>query len=584
AALIDVESYAVSLDLTAGQDTVTSHTEVRFQCREPGAATFADLTVPTVTRVVLNGESLDPARVLADGRLHLAGLAEANVLSVDAEFGYESDSRGLTRFTVPSDGAQYVLVNLFPASAPSVFCCFDQPDLRAEVTLTVSAPAGWECMSIAPVAARPAPGEAGVWRFAPAPGIHTYDLTLCAGPYVTVAEEEISGLAGPIRLRVWCRPRLAAEAGLARIGGIISQSLRYYERLLGVACPYPEINVVFLPEMAAIAMQVPSLTAANEPLLQRAPDPEDGFATRVLAHEVAHVWFGCMVEGRWWDDLWLGEAMATYLSVLAGDEALGQDPAWAWFGVVEKDVAYQADSVPGTPPVSSAVPDPSDALNRPYAITYVKGASVIRQLAALIGDDALRAGLRDYLTRYGGAVATLDDLVGCWSRASGRDLTGWASDWLRTPGVNMLRPELTLAADGTVGSFAVAQDPAPVLRTHRVEIGAYTRSGGRLRRTGLASVQVGGAVTEVPELTGTRAPDAFVVNDGDLTLARIRFDPASWRVLAEVALDVGDPTTEAVLWNAAWDMTAIAAELTAAEFTGLLARRIAAGSPPPGLQ
>jgi aminopeptidase N len=583
AALINVESYEIFIDLTASKDTVTSHTEVRFGCRKPGAATFADLTMATVTRVVLNGESLDPAEVLSGGRLRLAGLAGDNVLSVDAEFGYETDSRGLTRFTDPSDGAQYVLINSFPTSAPSVFCCFDQPDLRADVTLTVSAPAGWECMANAPVSARPGPGEAGVWRFGTAPRLQMYCLVLCAGPYVKVAEEEIPGLAGPIRLRVWCRPQLAAEPGLARIGGIISQSLRYYERLLGVACPYREFNLVFPPELAAIAMQVPSLTAANEPILQRAADPEDGFATRVLRHEVAHVWFGCMVEGRWWDDLWLGESLATYAGVLSGAEAMEGQSGWAWFGVVEKDVAYQADSVPGTPPVSSTVVEAADAMDRPYGILYVKGASVIRQLAALIGDDALLAGLRDYLTRYGGATATLDDVVACWSRASGRDLTGWAQDWLRTPGVNTLRPQLTLTADGTVGSFAVGQDPAPVLRTHRVQIGAYTAAGGPLRRTGLVSVEVSGQAAEVLELTGTRAPDAFVVNDGDLTYARIRFDAGSWRALAEVALDVGDPTTEAVLWNAAWDMTAIAAELPAAEFTDLVARRIATGALPPGL-
>jgi aminopeptidase N len=583
-ALIEVESYTVALDFTAGPDTVGSHTEIRFRCREPGAATFADLAADTVRRVVLNGTSLDPAGLLAGERLHLAGLAADNALTVDAEFGYTTDSRALSRWADPAGGAVYVMVTCFPAFAPAVFCCFDQPDLRANVTLSVTAPPGWECQANAPVTSRPAPGAAGLWEFAPARKMHTYDLALCAGPYLAVAEEELAGVDGPIRLRVWCRPRLATEPGLRRVGSVVGRALRYYEELLGVACPYRELNLVFPPDLAPLAMQVPALTTVSESLLQRAADPQDHQVLVILAHEVAHVWFGCMVESSWWDDLWLAESMATYLSLLAADEALSLGAVWAEFATTDKALTYQVDSVPGTPPVSSPVTDASDALSKPYAITYVKGASAIRQLAALIGDEALRTGLREYLTRYAWGCATLADLVDCWGRASGRDLAGWAREWLRTAGVNTLRPELALAPDGTIGSLAVVQDASPAPRTHRVAAGLYARQDdGRLRRHRVASVEISGDRTEVAGLAGAAAPDAVVLNDGDLTLARIRFDAASWRALSACALDVGDPLTEAVLWNAAWDMTK-AAELTAAEFTGLVARRIAAEAPPAGLQ
>jgi aminopeptidase N len=582
AALIDVESYQVFIDLTAGDDTVRSLTEVRFACREPGAATFADMTAPTVSRVVLNGENLDPARVLADGRIRLRGLAAANVLTVEAESGYATDGRGLTRFTDPSDRSVYLLANCFPTSAPRVCCCFDQPDLPAALTLTVSAPAGWECAAISPLTSRPAAGEAGLWRFETTPPVKPYELTLCAGPYVTVADEEFPGLGGPVRLTVRCRPRLAGEPALARIGGVVRRTLRYYEQLLGVACPYREYHVVCAPELAATAMQVPALMVVSEPLLQRGADQEDDFFSGVLAHEVAHVWFGCMVEGAWWDDLWLGEAMAEYLSLLAEEEALDLEAKWARFGLVNKALVYQADSVPGTPPVSSPVADAADALSRPVTITYSKGCAVIAQLAALIGDEALRAGLRDYLTRYARSATTLADLVGCWSRACGRDLTGWAGQWLQTPGVNTLRPELALAADGTVGSLTVRQEPGPVLRTHRVAVGLYGWEGGRLRRQRVATAEISGAATVIPELAGAMAPDAVVVNDGDLTLAKVRLDEGSLRALTACAMDVGDPRTEAVGWNAAWEMVTTA-DLRPADFTELVARRLLAGHPPEGL-
>jgi aminopeptidase N len=312
----------------------------------------------------------------------------------------------------------------------------------------------------------------------------------------------------------------------------------------------------------------------GESLLAAIADPGDRFAPMVLAHEVAHLWFGCLVEGRWWDDLWLAEALATYLSYGA---VPGQ---WAEFGMREKAAAYQADLLPGAEPVAAPVASAAAALTRSPAITYSKGASVIRQLGALIGETALDAGLHDYLVTFGGGATTLTDLVGCWAAASGRDLSGWAERWLRAAGADTLTAELTLAADGTVGSLAVLQDPPG--RVHHVAVGLYDQAGGGLRRRGAVRAELAGARTELPGLGGTRAPDAVLVNDGDLTFARARFDARSFRVLTACALEVSDPLTEAVAWNAAWDMLA-SAELPAGEFTGLVGRRIGRPQPPPGL-
>ena len=586
AALLDVESYAVSLDLAAGPERVRSRVEIRFRCAEPGAETFADLRARAVTRVSRNGVSLDPGRAVSGGRLHLPGLAAANVLTVEAEFGYSQGGRGLSVFADPADGGTYTFGYCYPTSAPGVFCCFDQPDLRADLALTVTAPAGWECASNGAVTRLPAGGAAGTWRFATVPAMKPYELAVCAGPYVTAPAPDYRGGA-VVRMSTSSRSTLAGSAGLARVGGVVRQALGYYEQLLGVRCPYPKYDVVFVPDLGPAAVSLPGLMLVSETLLPRLADPGDDFGPLVLAHEAAHLWFGCLVEGRWWDDLWLAEALATYLSYTAWEEVLGVDSPWRAFCMREQAAAYRADSLPGAQPVSSPVADAAEALARPAAITYAKGASVIRQLAALIGTEALRDGLRDYLARYGGAATTQDDLVGCWSRASGRDLTGWAEQWLRAPGVNTLRPQLTLAADGTVRSLAVVQDPPPApaagpLRTHRVAIGMYDRDGIRLRRRRVAVAELTGARTVVPELAGAPAPDALIVNDGDLTFAQIRFDGRSLRALLACAMDVDDPLTEAVCWNAAWDMTT-AAELSVAEFTDLAARRISDGRPPAGV-
>jgi aminopeptidase N len=595
AGLIDVGSYAVFLDLATDPGTVRSRAEIRFRCREPGAATFADLHAPAVNRVTCNGQGLDPGAAVSDGRLHLPGLAAGNVLTVDAELGYSPAGRGLTRFADPADGVDYALGYGYPTSAPSLFCCFDQPDLRADMTLTVSTPAGWECVANGVVTDRPAEGEAGTWRFATVPAMKPHDLAVCAGPYVTSSDEDYRGTGGGVRISVRTRRTLAGSAGLARVGGLVREALAWYERTLGVACPYRKYDVVFVPDLGPTAVSLPGIMLVSETLLQRMADPGDDFGPLVLAHEVAHLWFGCLVEGRWWDDLWLAEALATYLSYTAWEEVLGLDSPWRAFCMREQATAYRADSLPSTQPVSSPVPNAAGALARPSAITYAKGASVIRQLAALIGGQALRDGLRDYLTCYGGTATTLGDLVGCWSRASGRDLTRWAEQWLRTPGVNTLRPRLTLAADGTVRSLVIVQEPgetarpgetAPpgetVLRTHRLAIGAYDRHGNRLRRRQVTGAEVTGTRTVVPGLAAAPAPDAFIVNDGDLTFARLRFDGRTLRALLACGMDMDDPLTEAVCWNAAWDMTTTA-ELSVPQFTDLVARRVSGPRPPAGI-
>ena len=569
AALIDVRSYDVFLDLTAGAaGPVLSRTEIRFGCREPGTATFAELTA-AASSAVLNGREVGPA---ADGRLALPGLAAENLLVVEAETA--EGGRGLTWFTDPADGASYLLYLGYPTEAPSVFCCFDQPDLTATSTLSLALPAGWEPLSNGPVTERPPAGQPGMWRFGPVDGTRTYDLTIAAGPYVE-DWRGAGGAGGSVRMSIWRRPSLAGAdgvAGIARFAETAQRALEYYERTLGVPCPYPKYDIGFVPRLSALAVSIPGLMLVSENLLARMADPDDDFVAMVCAHEVSHLWFGCHVSMRWWEDLWQDEAMATYMSYTA----LGDADAWTAFCYREEPRAYQADALPGRQPVSSPVASAADALFRLPALTYSKGAAVIRQLAALIGDDALRAGLADFMRRFGGGSAGLDDLIACWSRSAGRDLGGWADEWLRTEGASTLQGTVVAAPDGTIGSLAVRQDGP---RTHRLGIGLYDRSevGSGLRRRRVISAEISGPVSEVAVPAGEAMPDALVLNDGDLSYAEISFDPATLEALARAAMDVGDPLTEAVCWNAAWRMVTAGSEagsLAAADFAGLVIRRL----------
>jgi len=215
--------------------------------------------------------------------------------------------------------------------------------------------------------------------------------------------------------------------------------------------------------------------------------------------------------------------------------------------------------------VSSPVSTAAQGRDKPYGILYAKGASVIRSLAELIGDDALRRGLNEYLTRFAFSSATLDDLVGCWSRASGQDLAGWAEQWLRAEGATTVR----LDADG-----AVVQD---VPRRQRIGIGLYDLDGdGRLRRRGLLHAELDAGRTAV---AGLNSADAVVLNDQDLSYTRTGFDARSARALTAAACQVGDPLSEAVCWNGFW-LLVTSGELTAAQFTDMACRRLQAGGLP----
>lgn len=552
-ALIDVESYDVFLDLSEAPPR--SRTEVRFRCRTPGAATFADVCMPVVHRAVLNGAELGPA---VAGRLPLPSLAAENVLIVDAELAEGS----FERHADAADGTEYLHVSGFPSGAGELMACFDQPDLGGLVTLTLRAPAGWEVFASGAVVSRPAAGEAGDWRFAPVPGMEPYLMLICAGPFVT----DVRIGAGPVRLSVARRLSLAGADGIGALGRfaeVARDSLNRYADMFRVPCPDPKYDIVFVPGLAALAMSVPGLMLVNESLLARMTDPEDDVIAVVCAHEAAHLWFGSHVSMRWWDDLWLDEAMATYVSQTADERQ------WIAFGYRSKSGAYEADELPGREPVSSPVNSSDLALSRPAPLTYSKGASVIRQAGALIGEAALIDGLGDYLVRFGGRTATVDDLVGCWSRASGRDLAGWADEWLRTAGVSTLRPAVRVAG-GRLASVAVSQD---VPRTHVLGVGLYDFAGSRLRRREVVRAEISGALCEVKDLAGMPVPDAIVLNDGDLGYARIRFDPRSFEALSAVAMDLGDPLTESVCWNAAWHLVT-SAELPAEELVDLILRRL----------
>lgn len=569
AALLSNVAYEVELDLTTGEETFRSTTRVTFQA-EPGSHTFVDLVFARLHHAELNGVAL-PDSAIADGRLALDGLQGSNELVVTADCAYEHTGVGLHRFHDPVDGHTYLHTQFEPFDAHRMYACFDQPDLKAPFQLTVTAPREWQLIAntTGEWADDPASGTAR-WTFPPTPPISTYLTALVAGPFRFVADRHPSA-----ELRWWARASLFehVERQAEELFTLTRQGLDFFEDRFGVAYPFDRYDQLLVPEFNFGAMENPGCVTYNEAFVFRSAvtDAQRQSRASTILHEMAHMWFGNLVTMRWWDDLWLNESFATYMGTRAVAEATRFTDAWASFAAQLKAWAVDQDQLPSTHPITADLADTDALLTHFDGITYAKGASVLKQLVAWVGDEAFYTGIRDYFERHAYGNAELADFLDALAKASGRDLDAWASEWLQTSGVATLRPELD-ADDDRIERAAIVQEPAtvgdPTLRRHRLVVGAYDHDGQTLARTGRFELDVEGARTEVAQLADTRRPDLLLVNDEDLAFAKIRLDERSVATLRRRLGDLDDEVAGAVAWGAVWDMVRDA-ELAASEFVGL---------------
>jgi len=565
ARLLEVDTYEIELDLSGAQEggTFRSVTTVRFDAREAGTS-FIDLVAPTVHEVVLNGVPLDPAEVFADSRIALPGLvAGRNELRVVADCAYTNTGEGLHRFVDPVDQQAYLYTQFEVPDARRVFASFEQPDLKASFAFTVTAPEGWTVISNSPT---PEPRE-NVWRFEPTPRISTYVTALIAGPYHSVHSSwEKDGRSVP--LGIYCRPSLAEHLDADAIFEVTRQGFDWFHEKFDHPYPFAKYDQLFVPEFNAGAMENAGAVTIRDQYVFRSKVTDAAYEVRAetILHELAHMWFGDLVTMEWWNDLWLNESFATYTSIACQAAAPGSrwPHAWTTFANSMKTWAYRQDQLPSTHPIMAEIRDLDDVLVNFDGITYAKGASVLKQLVAYVGEDAFFRGVQTYFRRHAWGNTRLTDLLTALEETSGRDLKAWSAAWLETAGINVLRPELTTDDNGVITSFAVRQEapalPAgargePVLRPHRIAIGSYELDGGRLVRTGRVELDVDGERTEVPELVGSRRPDVILLNDDDLSYAKVRLDPESLAAVTRHLGDFAESLPRALCWASAWDMT-----------------------------
>jgi aminopeptidase N len=575
AGLLAVSSYDLFLDVTdgrghPGEETFRSITTIRFDARTPGADTFVDLVADHVRSATLNGVELDVSGYTEEHGLALPDLAATNELVVDADCRYSRSGEGLHRFVDPEDGQVYLYSHFEPAEAKRMFACFDQPDLKGTFTLHVTAPFDWQVISNTGDRTLEA-GEAGsqLAHFAPTKRISTYLVALVAGPYAKVTD-----LHDGIPLGLYCRASLAKHLDPDELFSVTKAGFDFYHRVFDYPYPFDKYDQLFVPEFNAGAMENAGAVTILEDYVFRSKTSRARYERRAetVLHELAHMWFGDLVTMRWWDDLWLNESFATYISTLCQSEATEYTTAWTTFANTEKSWAYAQDQLPSTHPIAADMVDVAAVEVNFDGITYAKGASVLKQLVAYVGREEFLAGVRKYFRKHEYGNTTLADLLSELSEASGRDLSDWSAQWLQTSQVNTLRPVYELDDSGRYSDFAILQtavEEHPVLRRHRLAVGLYSAGPDGLTRTHRVELDVDGPQTEVTELIGHPAADLVLVNDDDLTYAKLRLDDRSLATLRSSIGDLPDSLPRALCWSAAWDMTRDG-ELAAREWVQLV--------------
>ena len=440
---LTVDDYAVHWDFTTGDTEFDSTSVVRFRCSEPSGSTFIELIAESVSEIELNGRPLSPAAVVSGNRIRLDDLAAHNTLRVRARCSYSRTGEGVHRFVDQVDNRVYLYSQFESADAKRAFACFDQPDLKAAFTFSVTAPDDWKVISNEPHGDPVTVRESvRTYEFEQTPRISTYITAIVAGPYHVVQDSWQRADGSQIPLGVYCRESLGEHLDADEIIEITKQGFGYFETEFGRPYPFTKYDQLFVPEFNAGAMENAGAVTFLEDYVFRSKVTQaarDARANTIL-HEMAHMWFGDLVTMTWWDDLWLNESFAEYMAYQSASVATRFTDSWTGFATSRKAWGYRQDQLPSTHPIAADAPDIETAKINFDGITYAKGASVLKQLVAWVGPDEFMAGVRTYFTKYAYGNTRLADLLAELETTSGRDLAEWSKEWLETAGCNTLRP------------------------------------------------------------------------------------------------------------------------------------------------
>ncbi len=565
-------AYDVFIDLLTDPESFSGSLNVRFDLANGDDDLTIDFGGGDLRSVVVNGQATEVA--YNDFFLRIPGdvlRTGANQINIEFAHDYSQDGTGLHRFLDPADGKTYLYSYLWPYYANRLFPLFDQPNIKAELTLKVRAPSEWVVVSTSDGSATEHDDISKMWQFATTPKMSSYVFSLHAGPY-RIWEDDAAGI--PIRLMA--RESMAEYVAVDEWLAVTKRGLTYYGDYFDIAYPFSKYDQLIVPDFNIGAMEnIAAVTFAERYVQRQQSDRSEREArASVILHEMAHMWFGNLVTHEWWNGLWLNESFATQMAAMAEKETTEFDDTWHGFLINAKRRAYQRDRLVTTHPIEVPIKSTAEFFSVFDAITYQKGSSVLKQLAHYVGEENYRRGVSEYLKKYSYSTTNLADFIASQAASSATDLTGWSDEWLFKAGFNTLRAE-PICDGNTLKSLSILQTAnadQPFLRNHQLEVALYyIADDGRVLPADVIVVTVSGAVTDVPLADRAICPAMINPNHDDWAYARVDLDSRTVEFLDEYLAKIPEPMARSVFLEALADR-ALAGEESIAEFVSTAIR------------
>ena len=546
--------YVLSVALDEEAEEFSGDIDIQFTlAKNNSAPVTVDFNQGTIESIKLNGSAISwdyekwfitlPADVFT---------RQQNTLSIQYRTPYATNGDGLHRFKDPKTGRVYVYTNFEPYDANRMYPHFDQPNLKASYTLDVLAPASWTVISA--VRENKVVDSKGKkhWYFSASPKISSYIFPLHAGPF-HVWEDT----AGDIPLRLFARQEVAEFVKTDDWFTPTKQSFTFFNDYFELPYPFVKYDQIIVPDFNAGAMENQAAVTFNESYISRGKKTEAQRIrlANVIAHEMAHMWFGNLVTMNWWNGLWLNESFATYMANLELDRASDFENIWDIFYSRTKQWAYQTDQQVTTHPIELPVHTTAEAFTNFDGITYGKGASVLKQLPYYLGEENFRRGVANYLKKFAYQNTELEDFIGELGKAAGMNLDNWTQQWLYQPSLNMIRAEFT-CSDGKISQLQLQQSAPksfPTLREQRLQVGLYKLDKDLMKVVKYIPITIKGETTPIAAAKGVECPDLVYPNADDWGYVKIAFDPVSLKTLKQHINTFETEGMRLILWQNLWD-------------------------------
>ena len=544
-----------NLQFTLSESSQFSATSIiDFSLKDNSTPLTVDLNDAEINALMVNGKSVKPTYNKWFITLPAKSLNKGkNIVSISFTREHSTDGEGLHRFKDPVDDKVYLYSHFEPAAAQQMFALFDQPDLKATYTMSVSAPADWSVITAMKESRVEEKGQLKVWHFDETPKLSPYNFSLHAGPYKVWEDNNAK-----YPLRLFVRQSVAKQIKPSDWFKYTTQGLTFFENYYGVDYPFTKYDQVLVPDFLYGAMEnAAAITFAEGSFLtngEMSKSKRERLAN-VIMHEMAHQWFGNLVTMKWWNGLWLNESFAAFMATLATAEATEFTAAWRSFYTGGKQAAYRADQSVTTHPIEVAIPSTANAFDNIDAITYSKGASALNQLRHLLGKDTFRKGIHQYLSENAYKNAVLDDFIASLAKASNRSLDTWKDQWLYKAGVNTINVNFE-CVNNVISSFEIEQSADikfPTLREQKIQLALFNIKGDKLKQTKALPYIYKGQTTQVNELKGVQCPDLVYPNYEDWGFVKVQLDKASFKTAKQHVNKVEDPLLRSMLWQSLWD-------------------------------